>query len=83
MCKVICLGLQEAPFFVQKLTIRVLPCVIIFIEGVIAGRIVGFQELGNHDTFQTSVLEEKLLQHGALSKVANHNSETSWYVNID
>jgi thioredoxin-like negative regulator of GroEL len=33
---------KKAPFFVTKLAIRVLPCVCLFINGVLRDKIVGF-----------------------------------------
>lgn len=54
--------LQDAPFFVEKLNIRTLPCILSFIDGVAADRIVGFQELGGKDDFSTSTVENRLLQ---------------------
>jgi hypothetical protein len=51
---------EKAPFFVEKLQIRMLPCIISFIDGVSVDRLVGFEELGNTDNFPTSVLEKWL-----------------------
>lgn len=68
------------PFLVTKLGIKVLPAVLIFIDGVskdrsallyvfmlqcsMVCRIVGFEDLGNQDNFETSVLESRLLRTG-------------------
>ena len=48
-CRFLCLNAEKAPFFIQKLAIRVLPTIICFIDGVAKDRIVGFEELGNTD----------------------------------
>jgi len=45
---------------VEKLAIRILPCLITFINGVAVDRIVGFDELGGRDTFDTPILEHRL-----------------------
>ncbi|KAH9966085.1 thioredoxin-like protein, partial [Russula dissimulans] len=55
---------ENVPFLVEKLGIKVLPCVICFINGVSKDRIVGFEELGNVDGFNTATLELRLLHTG-------------------
>lgn len=56
----------DAPFFVTKLNIQVLPCIIFFRNGVAYDRIVGFEELGAKDDFPTSKLEGMLLNAGVI-----------------
>lgn len=51
---------EKAKFFVKKLNIQVLPAVLCFNEGILKNRIVGFEQLGNTDTFETRVLEKYL-----------------------
>ena len=46
---------RTAPFVVEKLGVRVLPCVIGFVDGVAVGRIVGFEGLG---LFRENVAEQ-------------------------
>lgn len=46
--------MQDAPFFVEKLQVRMLPCVVMFLNGVAADRIIGFDALGATDDFPTS-----------------------------
>ncbi|KAJ3489719.1 hypothetical protein NLI96_g1942 [Meripilus lineatus] len=58
---------ENVPWLVEKLGIKVLPCVVVFIDGVTKSRIVGFEELGNSDEFETATLEWKLLNSGLLS----------------
>lgn len=59
---------KDCPFLVEKLGVRVLPCVIGFIEGQGVGRIVGFEGLGvwaggKEDGMDvTKSLEEKLIE---------------------
>lgn len=64
--------MDNAPFLVTKLKVKVLPCVIAFVDGVGADRILGFEglgggELGNDgDGFRTKDLEARLLAAGVL-----------------
>lgn len=46
--------MQDSPFFVEKLQVRVLPCVVMFMGGVAVDRIVGFEPLGATDDFPTA-----------------------------
>jgi len=57
---------ENVPWLVEKLQIKVLPCVICFIRGVSRDRLVGFEELGNDDSFTTSALELRLAQSGVI-----------------
>ncbi|KAG8745771.1 hypothetical protein FRC10_007032 [Ceratobasidium sp. 414] len=59
---------ENVPWLVEKLDIKVLPCVICFIRGVSKDRIVGFEELGNDDGFKTATLELRLTQSGVIDK---------------
>ena len=53
------LNADKAPFFIQKLAIKVLPTVVCFKDGVAVDRIVGFEELGGTDEFDTIVLARR------------------------
>ncbi|KAL2848470.1 thioredoxin-like protein [Aspergillus pseudoustus] len=64
---------RETPFVVEKLKIRVLPCVVGFLDGVGVERVVGFEGLGSggrdgSDGFSTATLEMRLLWKGILSQ---------------
>eukprot|EP00884_Botryococcus_braunii_P002329 jgi/Botrbrau1/12097/Bobra.0186s0020.1 len=61
------LSAPDAPFFSVKLGIKILPCVIMFVNGVAVDRIVGFDGLGTRDDFPTAKLEQKLLDAGVIS----------------
>eukprot|EP00747_Dinoflagellata_sp_TGD_P161758 gnl/TRDRNA2_/TRDRNA2_178607_c0_seq1.p2 gnl/TRDRNA2_/TRDRNA2_178607_c0~~gnl/TRDRNA2_/TRDRNA2_178607_c0_seq1.p2 ORF type:complete len:255 (+),score=68.72 gnl/TRDRNA2_/TRDRNA2_178607_c0_seq1:79-843(+) len=58
------LNAEKAPFFVDKLQIRTLPCVVIFVNGVAVGRQMGFDGLGRNgqamDDFPTAILAWKI-----------------------
>ncbi|KAK7853371.1 thioredoxin domain-containing protein plp3b [Quercus suber] len=58
--------MQNAPFFVAKLGVKTLPCVILFRKGIAVDRLVGFQDLGGKDDFPTKTLEALLIKKGIL-----------------
>lgn len=47
---------QDCPFFVDKLKIRTLPCLVLFVGGVAVDRVVGFEPLGGVDDFPTAAV---------------------------
>ena len=62
---------KNAPFVVEKLSIRILPCVLGFVKGVVKGRVTGFEGIasGREDTASvTRALEGKLVDWTILSK---------------
>merc|ERR1719401_2434080 len=40
---------EKAPFFVEKLRIRTLPCAVVFNDGVAKGRQLGMEGLGGEE----------------------------------
>ncbi|CAA0839251.1 Thioredoxin domain-containing protein PLP3B [Striga hermonthica] len=60
--------MQNAPFFVTKLAVKTLPCVILFRKGVATDRVVGFQDLGGKDDFSTRTLEILLVKKGIIEE---------------
>merc|ERR1712113_896741 len=54
------LDAEKAPFFVQKLQIKTLPCVVVFNDGVAIGRQVGFDGLSMGEEFDTIQLAWKI-----------------------
>ena len=66
------IDVRDCPFVVEKLNVRVLPCVMGFVDGVSVERIVGFEGLGSGgqldavNGFRTTDLEKRLLQRGVL-----------------
>jgi hypothetical protein len=73
---------ENIPWLVERLSVKVLPCVICFIGGVsrdrhgfylsprflsclTTERLIGFEDLGNNDDFDTAVLELRLLNTGS------------------
>lgn len=57
---------KRTPFLVNKLEIRVLPCLFVFKNGVCKDKLIGFQEFGNSDVFTTAALEWRLGQTGVI-----------------
>uniref|UniRef100_A0A7S4DD81 Thioredoxin domain-containing protein n=1 Tax=Heterosigma akashiwo TaxID=2829 RepID=A0A7S4DD81_HETAK len=62
---------EKAPFFVAKLQIPVLPTVVLFVDGVACGRVVGFEGLTDEDApsrdeWETYRLAEKLAEGGVI-----------------
>lgn len=78
--KFIKLDAENAPFFVTKLGIKTLPCVIIFRKGIAIDRLVGFQDLGGKDDFTAKTLEVLLVKKGVISeKKENEDDEEDEY----
>lgn len=49
-----------------------LPCVVFFIDGVTTDRLVGFDELGERDSFTTIALEKRLMKTGVIEMPTSH-----------
>ena len=60
------IAVEDAPFLVERLGVKVLPCVIGFVDGVGVERVVGFEGLKGGDAFETGVLEGRLVGKGVL-----------------
>ena len=65
----------DAPFFVTKLKVKTLPCVVFFRGGVAYDRIVGFEEFGARDDFSTALLEKRLLGAGVVRPEKGEDGE--------
>jgi len=63
------ISVEKAPFLVERLGVRVLPCVMSFTDGKSCGRIEGFERMGNTDGFRAIKLEEVLVGFGVLERV--------------
>ncbi|CDS07021.1 hypothetical protein LRAMOSA09544 [Lichtheimia ramosa] len=62
------INVMNAPFLVEKLQVRVLPCVMAWLDGYAQIKVVGFDELGGTDSFSTGMLELKLTNAGVIRK---------------
>ncbi|KAF1933407.1 GTPase inhibitor [Didymella exigua CBS 183.55] len=67
--RILKINVDNCPFLVTRLGVQVLPCVISFIDGVGADRIVGFEGLGrNSDNFTVRDLEARLIRAGVFTR---------------
>ncbi|CAA2995805.1 thioredoxin domain-containing PLP3B-like [Olea europaea subsp. europaea] len=66
--KFVKLDAENAPFFITKLGIKTLPCIILFRKGIAIGRLVGFDDMGGKDDFSTRTLEVLLLKKGMIDE---------------
>lgn len=76
--RILKINVDNCPFLVTRLGVQVLPCVIAFIDGVGADRIVGFEGLGRtNDNFTVRDLEARLIRAGvfARNKVTKEDEE--------
>lgn len=70
------MNVENSPFLVVKLGIKVLPCVIAFVDGVSVDRIVGFEGIGwRADSFTAVELEARLLACGVLARAKMDGAE--------
>ena len=65
--KFIKLNAEKAGFFVAKLSIKTLPTLVFFKDGVAVDRLIGFDGLGG-DEFATETLLARI-QHGLMQEV--------------
>ncbi|CAM9702732.1 unnamed protein product [Chrysoparadoxa australica] len=75
--KFIKINAEKTPFFVQKLQIKVLPCLCIFIDGINTEQVLGFEGLnenmppGKENEWPTANLSRRL----ALAKAVNYTAQ--------
>ncbi|KAK0530841.1 hypothetical protein OC834_003159 [Tilletia horrida] len=70
-------NVHNVPFLVNKLKIKVLPCVILFVDGVAKDKIIGFEDLGNTDNFTSAMLEWRLSHAGVISTQSSGGGQKS------
>ncbi|KAI8823446.1 thioredoxin-like protein [Fimicolochytrium jonesii] len=58
---------ENAPFLVERLKVKVLPCVVAFIDGKSVDRLIGFEAVGDADNVPTSNVESWLRKAGVLT----------------
>jgi thioredoxin-like negative regulator of GroEL len=62
-CRIVKMNAEKAPFFVGKLKVKVLPTVVMFVNGVAKSRVVGFEGLmegDDNETFTTAAFARLL-----------------------
>ncbi|CAO1629723.1 unnamed protein product [Jaminaea pallidilutea] len=65
----------KAPFLVQKMDVKVLPRIVCFVDGKAVDNVVGFEELGNTDSFSRVEFEERLGKSGVLVPRSKQNAD--------
>lgn len=81
--KFIRINVEKAPFLAERLKVRVLPCVISFIDGKSVDRLEGFEKLGNTDDFTTPVLESHFLMAGVFQRAKTASDMTKSIVETE
>ncbi|GJP41501.1 hypothetical protein CLOM_g1170 [Closterium sp. NIES-68] len=66
---------EKCPFFVSRLNVKVLPCMILFRDAVACHRIIGFEAFRNRDNFSTSELENYLIKQEFLEARQDEEAE--------
>jgi len=51
---------EKSPFLTERLSITVLPAILIINKGTVVDKVIGFDELGGEDDFKTNVLALRL-----------------------
>eukprot|EP00158_Paraphelidium_tribonemae_P001083 Partr_v1_DN23959_c0_g1_i1_m48919 putative thioredoxin domain-containing protein len=67
--KFVKVDVENAPFLVTRLQIQILPCVLLFVNGIAVDRVVGFEDLEGTDDFETWVLERKIAACGVIELI--------------
>ena len=65
------LDAEKSPFFITKLQIQVLPCIVCFMDGVAIDRLIGFEDFNNKDDFPTLALTRRLVKIGAIKALTD------------
>jgi len=71
------LNAEKAPFFVEKLKIKTLPCVVVFNDGVAIGRQVGFEGLPGEE-FETVQLAWRIKEWKGLEEDFGPEDDIAW-----
>ena len=65
----ISINVEKAPFFVQKLEVKVLPTIVCFNDGKAVQHIIGLDALGGREDFKTMDLIRLLIDQGVLKAI--------------
>jgi len=71
------LNAEKAPFFVEKLMIKTLPCAVVFKDGVAVGRQVGFEGLDGQE-FRTEDLAWRIKGWGGIEEDFDPEEDVEW-----
>jgi len=67
------LNAEKSPFLCERMKIKVIPTLLLIVDGKTQEKVVGFDQLGGHDNFSTEMLEWRL----GISKVINYKGDLS------
>jgi len=67
------LNAEKSPFLCERLNIKVIPTLLLIVDGKTQEKVVGFDQMGGHDHFSTKMLEWRL----GISKVINYKGDLS------
>jgi hypothetical protein len=67
-CRFIKINAEKAPYLVEKLRIIMLPTITLITNGKTEHSIIGFDEMGGRDTFETEDLETVLANWGVIHR---------------
>jgi len=65
-CRFVRINAEKCPFLVEKFLVVVLPTVTICMKGKVLDHIVGFDDIGGQDDFETPVLEWRIACQGVI-----------------
>jgi hypothetical protein len=65
-CRFVRINAEKCPFLVEKFLVVVLPTITICMKGKVLDHIVGFDDIGGQDDFQTPVLEWRIACQGVI-----------------
>lgn len=71
--KFVKISVDKCKFLCERLSIKVLPTIVLVKDGKFVDRIVGFEELGGHDEFSTAMMEWRI----ARSEAINYSGDLS------
>jgi len=71
------LDAEKAPFFVEKLMIKTLPCAVVFNDGVAIGRQLGFEGLGGEE-FETVQLAWRIKEWTGIEEDFGPEDDIQW-----
>lgn len=74
-CKFMSINVEKAPFFVDKLRIRVMPTLVLFKDGVAVHHMVGFDEVGGKNEFRTVDLARLIHLHEVAEECPDSDEE--------
>uniref|UniRef100_UPI0035901383 thioredoxin domain-containing protein 9 isoform X1 n=2 Tax=Myxine glutinosa TaxID=7769 RepID=UPI0035901383 len=69
------LNVEKAPYLCKKLSVRILPSLLLFRDNKVCDRVVGFDDMGGVDDFPTEALEWRLGQAGVITYTGSYGEQ--------